>query len=81
MCLCAGCLTRQMVSGRQISNEYHVSRFFHKQTFFMQIIAKLLCPQTQTGHIFLQVCQMLIRELKVLMASSCNYNSVGGPPL
>ena len=47
----------------------------------MQIIAKLLCPQTQTGHKFQQVCQMLIRELKVLMASSCNYNSVGGPPL
>ena len=85
MCLCAGCLNRQMVSGRKISNEYHdishVRRFFHKQIFLMQIIAKLLCPQTQTGHKFQQVCHMLIRELKVLMASSCNCNSVGGPPL
>ena len=60
---------------------YRASRFFHKQIFLMQIIAKVFCPQTQTGHKFQQICQMLIRKLKVLMASSCNCNSVGGPPL
>ena len=34
---------------------YHASRFFHKQIFLTQIIAKLLCPQTQTGHNFQQI--------------------------
>jgi hypothetical protein len=85
MCLCAGCLNRYIWSQAERSQMnimiYHASRFFHKQIFLMQIIAKLLCPQTQTGHKFQQICQMLIRKLKVLMASSCNYNSVGGPPL
>ena len=40
--------------------------------FLMQISAKLLCSQMQTGHKFQQSCQMLIRKLKILMVSSCN---------
>ena len=84
MCLCADVsidIWSQAERSQMNIMIYHASRFFHKQIFLTQIIAKLLCPQTQTGHNFQQICQVLIRKLKVLMASSCNYNSVGGPPL